>query len=112
MKYQNTLPTIREWLQDSRPPVRRAVSEGLRIWTSRDYFKDHPQVAVSLLSALKSDESDAVRRSAGNALRDISKKFPELIETELSSWDVSDKRVAQVHTLAGRYLAEQRTARP
>lgn len=110
--YQNALPTIREWLQDSRPPVRRAVSEGLRIWTSRDYFKDHPETAIALLSALKADESDAVRRSAGNALRDISKKFPELIETELSSWDVSDKRVAQVHKLAGRYLAERRAARP
>lgn len=109
--YQNSLPTIREWLQDGRPTVRRAVSEGLRIWTSREYFKDHPETAIALLSALKADESDYVRRSAGNALRDISKKFPELIEAELSSWDISDKRVAQVHKLADRYLMEKRAAR-
>ena len=77
--YKNSLPTIKEWLQDSRPNVRRAVSEGLRIWTNRDYFRENPQIAISLLSDLKADNSEYVRKSAGNALRDISKKFPTLI---------------------------------
>ena len=53
--YKNSLPTIEEWLQDSRPNVRRAVSEGLRIWTNRDYFRENPQIAISLLSNLKAD---------------------------------------------------------
>ena len=53
--YKNSLPTIKEWLQDSRPNVRRAVSEGLRIWTNRDYFRENPQIAISLLSDLKAD---------------------------------------------------------
>ena len=73
--YKNSLPTIKEWLQDSRPNVRRAVSEGLRIWTNRDYFRENPQIAISLLSDLKADNSEYVRKSAGNALRDISKKY-------------------------------------
>ena len=105
--YKNSLPTIKEWLQDSRPNVRRAVSEGLRIWTNRDYFRENPQIAISLLSDLKADNSEYVRKSAGNALRDISKKFPTLIKEEVSTWDISDKRVAQVYKLAYRYIAEK-----
>ena len=101
------MPTIKEWLQDSRPNVRRAVSEGLRIWTNRDYFRENPQIAISLLSDLKADNSEYVRKSAGNALRDISKKFPTLIKEEVSTWDISDKRVAQVYKLAYRYIAEK-----
>ena len=105
--YENSLPTIKEWLNDSRPNVRRAVSEGLRIWTNRDYFRENPQIAVSLLSNLKTDSSEYVRKSAGNALRDISKKFPELIKGEVSTWDISDKKAAQVYKLAYRYIAEK-----
>lgn len=105
--YKNSLPTIEEWMIDSRPNVRRAVSEGLRIWTNRDYFRENPQIAISLLSNLKADNSEYVRKSAGNALRDISKKFPTLIKEEISTWDVSDKKVAQVYKLAYRYIAEK-----
>lgn len=87
-----SLPTIEAWICDHRPNVRRAVSEGLRIWTKRDYFKGNPQLVVSLLSNLKTDDSEYVRKSAGNALRGISKKFPKLIRKELSTWYVSDKK--------------------
>ena len=37
--YQAALPTIKAWLADPHPNVRRAVTEGLRIWTARPYFK-------------------------------------------------------------------------
>jgi len=33
--YEQALPVIREWLADPSPNVRRAVTEGLRIWTGR-----------------------------------------------------------------------------
>lgn len=103
--YQRALPMIREWLADPNANVRRAVSEGLRIWTTRPYFREHPQVAIELLSRLKEDESDYVRKSAGNALRDISRKYAELVKSELSTWDTSNKRIAQVHKLASKFLA-------
>ena len=105
--YEKSIPVIKEWLKDSRANVRRAVSEGLRIWTNRDYFKENPQVAIELLSALKADESDYVRKSIGNALRDISKKYPILIDKELSSWNLSDKKTMQVYKLAYRYIQEK-----
>jgi 3-methyladenine DNA glycosylase AlkD len=72
--YEKALPIIRDWIEDPSPNVRRAVTEGLRIWTSRPYFRDHPDVAIQLLSQLRQDESEYVRKSVGNALRDVSKK--------------------------------------
>lgn len=104
--YDVALPLIEEWLQSDCANVRRAVSEGLRIWTSRPYFKDNPQIAIQLLSAHREDASEYVRKSVGNALRDISKKHPELVLEELNSWDLSSKEIRQVYKLAGRLLAK------
>jgi 3-methyladenine DNA glycosylase AlkD len=102
--YEKSLPVIKDWLVDSNPNVRRAVTEGLRIWTTRDYFRDHPDVAVQLLSQLRADESEYVRKSVGNALRDISRKHKELIRAELQNWDTSDKHVLQTYKLASKFL--------
>ena len=107
--YEHALPVIKEWLADSRHNVRRAVTEGLRIWTGRPYFHDHPEVAIQLLSQLRNDESEYVRKSVGNALRDISKKHTELVRIELSRWDIADKRVAQTYKLANKFLQNRGT---
>lgn len=103
--YEAALPVIDEWLSDSRPNVRRAVTEGLRIWTSRPYFRDHPGDAVSRLSRLRGDSSEYVRKSVGNALRDISKKHPELVAAELRTWSLETKEVAQVYRLASTLIS-------
>lgn len=100
--YEESVPIMREWLSSDNANTRRAVTEGLRIWTSRPFFKDYPQKAIALISSLKDDESEYVRKSAGNVLRDISKKFPDLIKAELLSWDLSSKQVSQVYKLAGK----------
>lgn len=105
--YEKTLPVIKEWLKSDRANVRRAVTEGLRIWTGRDYFRDHPKVAVDLLSELKEDESEYVRKSVGNALRDISKKHTSLIIEELKTWDISNKHINQVYKLANKYIKDR-----
>jgi 3-methyladenine DNA glycosylase AlkD len=102
--YEQTLPVIKEWLANSTPNVRRAVTEGLRIWTARPYFQTHPEVAIRLLSKLRDDESEFVRKSVGNALRDISKKYRELIRIELQRWDIADKHIAQTYKLASKFL--------
>jgi 3-methyladenine DNA glycosylase AlkD len=101
---EQALYVIKEWLADSSPTVRRAVTEGLRIWTGRPYFHDHPEVAIQLLSQLRDDESEYVRKSVGNALRDISKKHKELVKIELQQWDISDKHIGQTHKLASKFL--------
>lgn len=102
--YEAALPLIEEWLNSDCANVRRAVSEGLRVWTSRPYFKNNPQIAVQILSAHKDDSSEYVRRSIGNALKDISKKYPQMISEELELWDLSSKEIKQVYKLASKFL--------
>ena len=102
--YEKALLIIDEWLKNNNPNTRRAVTEGLRIWTSRPYFKENPYEAVRRIAALKEDSSEYVRKSVGNALRDISKKFPELIKEELDSWEVNSKEIQQVFKLAGKFI--------
>ncbi|MFT5924130.1 MAG: hypothetical protein ACJASL_004446 [Paraglaciecola sp.] len=102
--YEDALPVIREWLADADPNVRRAVTEGLRVWTGRPYFIKYPSLAIQLLSALRNDESAYVRDSVGNALSDISKDHPALVKNELAKWDITMNDILQTHTLASKYL--------
>ena len=103
--YEKALPIIDEWLENDNPNTRRAVTEGLRIWTSRPYFKDNPNEAIRRIAALKEDTSEYVRKSVGNALRDISKKFPELIRAELNNWKLDSKEINQVYKLASKFIS-------
>lgn len=86
--YQKALPAIRQWIRAPSANLRRAVSEGLRPWTAsqRAYFAVHPQAAIDLLGRLKDDESRSVQESVGNALRDISRKQPELVADTIRAW--------------------------
>ena len=102
--YEKSLPIIDEWLINNNPNTRRAVTEGLRIWTSRPYFKDNPNEAIRRIAALKDDSSEYVRKSVGNSLRDISKKFPELIKIELDGWDINSKEIQKVYKLASKFI--------
>lgn len=102
--YEAALPAIRAWLDDPSPNVRRAVTEGLRIWTSRPYFKDHPEEAIALIAAHYADPSEYLRKSVGNSLRDISRKYPELVRAEIGRWDMTQKPAALTARLAGKFL--------
>ena len=104
--YENAIPVIDEWLSSDNPNTRRAVTEGLRIWTSRPYFRENPQEAIKRLAVLKEDASEYVRKSVGNALRDISRKFPELISEELKTWNLETREIKQVYKLASRFVVE------
>lgn len=104
--YENAIPIIDEWLSSDNPNTRRAVTEGLRIWTSRPYFRENPQETIKRLAAFKEDASEYVRKSVGNALRDVSRKFPELIKEELKTWNLETKEIKQVYKLASRFVVE------
>ena len=104
--YENSISVVDEWLSSDNPNTRRAVTEGLRIWTSRPYFKENPQEAIKRIAPLKEDASEYVRKSVGNALRDVSRKFPELIKEELKTWNLETKEIKQVYKLASRFVVE------
>lgn len=102
--YEQSLPTIEDWLMDENPNVIRAVTEGLRIWTGRPYFKDNAEVAIKLIGAQKGNDSEYVRKSVGNALKDISRKHKELIISELKTWDLSNTLIQSTYKYATKYL--------
>ena len=102
--YEQALLTIDEWLKNGNANAKRAVTEGLRIWTNRPYFKENPDEAISRLASLKENESEYLRKSVGNALKDISKKFPNLVKTELDSWNLSSKESLQTYKFASKFI--------
>ena len=102
--YEQALLTIDEWLKSGNANAKRAVSEGLRIWTNRPYFKDNPDEAIRRLASLKDSASEYLRKSVGNALKDISKKFPNLVKTELDSWNLSSKESLQTYKFASKFI--------
>ena len=102
--YEVSLLLIEEWLNDNNPNVIRAVTEGLRIWTNRPFFKENPSVAIALIAKHKVSESEYLRKSIGNALRDISKKHAELIRQEVQQWDLSNPRILSTYKLTTKLL--------
>lgn len=97
--YEKALPDINDWLSNSNPNVVRAVIEGLRIWTSRPYFKENPGAAVSLIGQHRAHESEYVRKSIGNALRDIRRKYSDIVKQETENWDIANPRILFTHKL-------------
>lgn len=97
--YERSLPKIRSWINDENPNIKRAVIEGLRIWTSRPYFKENPEVAIQIIAQSRSDDSEYLRKSIGNSLRDIYKKHKDLIDKEVSKWDLTDKKIVFIRKL-------------
>lgn len=102
--YDKCFCLIENWLDDDNPNVVRAVTEGLRIWTSRPFFKENPSLAIALIAKHKAHESEYLRKSVGNALRDISKKHAELIRNEVQQWDLSNPRILFTYKLAAKLL--------
>lgn len=51
--YEQSISVIDEWLKHPHQNTRRAVTEDLRIWTSKPYFKENPHEAIQRLTDLK-----------------------------------------------------------
>ena len=62
--------------------------------------------AIQRLDALKEDSGKYVRKSVGNALRDISKKFPDFIRKEVETWPLDSKEIKQVYHLASKFIKD------
>ena len=78
-----TFATLRSWVADPSPHVRRLVSEGSRPrlpWgvQLKPLIAD-PSPTLPLLAALQDDPSEYVRRSVANHLNDIAKDHPRIV---------------------------------
>lgn len=70
--------------------VRRLASEGTRPrlpWAARvPRLIDDPQPGIALITRLRRDPSEAVRRSVANHLNDVAKDHPDLVVAVARSW--------------------------
>jgi 3-methyladenine DNA glycosylase AlkC len=84
------MKVLKEWAQDDDHHVRRLASEGCRPrlpWaTSLKMFIEDPSPILPILSLLKADQSEYVRKSVANNLNDISKDHPELVKKIAKDW--------------------------
>lgn len=77
-----------EWLTHPEENIRRCVSESLRpvLVGGKNWIREEPREAIKRLKRLNSDPSVYVRKSVGNNLSDISRRYPDLIVTTLTNW--------------------------
>ncbi len=84
------IPVFSKWAVHKNHHVRRLASEGMRPrlpWAiALPAFKKDPAEVIKVISLLKNDESDYVRRSVANCLNDISKDNPEIALKTAKSW--------------------------
>ncbi len=84
------LAKLRGWTDDPNRHVRRLVSEGTRPrlpWTPQlPMFIADPAPLLPLLTALRDDSEEYVRRSVANNLNDIAKDHPDLVADLAADW--------------------------
>ncbi|MGF1697143.1 hypothetical protein L4C54_15850 [Vibrio lamellibrachiae] len=90
------LDIMSNWLTHRSHHVRRLVSEGTRPrlpWAMQlpSIIKD-PSSTLPLLTALRDDEHEYVRRSVANHLNDIAKDHPDLVAKLAVDWMNDAKR--------------------
>ncbi len=84
------LAILQQWADDPNQHVRRLVSEGSRPrlpWGQQlPRLIDDPMPVLPLLTALRDDSEEYVRRSVANHLNDIAKDHPDLIAQLANDW--------------------------
>jgi 3-methyladenine DNA glycosylase AlkC len=79
-----------QWAEHANPHVRRLASEGCRPrlpWSmALNDFKADPQPILPILTVLREDDSEYVRKSVANNLNDITKDHPSLVLSIAKAW--------------------------
>jgi len=106
------LQVMKQWANDPNYHVRRLVSEGTRPrlpWAKQlPELINNPAPALPLLTALRDDDEEYVRRSVANHLNDIAKDHPDLIAQLANDWMVdADKKREKLIRHACRSLIKQ-----
>lgn len=87
---QKMMRQMSVWATSDNHHLRRLASEGCRPrlpWAmALPEFKKNPTAVIKIISKLKNDESEYVRRSVANNLNDISKDNPEVVISIANKW--------------------------
>jgi len=107
-----TLAHVRRWADDENEAVRRLASEGSRPllpWGPKvPALSADPRIGIEILTTLRHDPSETVRRSVANHLNDVTKSHPELVVDVLQRWiDETDPVDAKLVRHALRTLVKQ-----
>ncbi|MCU1403978.1 MAG: alkylation repair protein [Glaciihabitans sp.] len=89
------LAVVATWTRNPNEHVRRLASEGTRSflpWAIRvRVLLARPEATLPILSELRSDSSDYVRRSVANHLNDLARQSPDLVTATAAEW-MGDQR--------------------
>lgn len=88
---------LRRWVHHEHESVRRLPSEGTRPllpWGPKvAAIIDDPMIGIELLTELRHDPSETVRRSVANHLNDVAKANPDLVISVLGEWSAGSPPV-------------------
>jgi len=112
LKYEKQMPNqMLSWSKHKHNMVRRLASEGSRPrlpWAmALPNFKDNPTPILPILSNLKQDSCEIVRRSVANNLNDISKDNPNVVIDIAKKWKDISKETDAIIKHGCRTLLKQ-----
>lgn len=112
IKYEKPMVAqMKLWAQHEHHMVRRLASEGCRPrlpWAMAiPAFKKDPAPIMPILTRLKNDPSETVRRSVANNLNDISKDNPDVVIKFVKQWQGTSLEIDRLLKHASRTLLKQ-----
>ena len=88
--FDQTIDECRSWTTSPMPAVRRLASEGTRPYlpwgTGVKALIADPEVGIGLITALRHDPDEVVRRSVANHLNDIARHAPDRVAEIAAEW--------------------------
>ncbi|MHA2296639.1 MAG: hypothetical protein ACXADA_11475 [Candidatus Hodarchaeales archaeon] len=99
-----TLSILREWLSSyDDENIRRVIAESLRPLSDIKWLRNPEKndIILDILTEIRSDPSEYVRKSVGNNLKDLSKYMPEKILDLAGKW-IKDSNIAVEDDLASK----------
>jgi 3-methyladenine DNA glycosylase AlkC len=109
--FDRTIEVMKLWTESPCHHIRRLASEGCRPrlpWAMAiPELKKNPNPILPILTILKSDSSEYVRRSVANNLNDIAKDNPQIVIEIARKWKGQAKETDAIIKHACRTLLKQ-----